>query len=146
MTGCWQKKAMILRYAYTTVYVMDSSAYSHRKGLGFMWVSSLWYVHRNPDIVYSNMLVAVLFSSGPLLILEATNCETEVAGRALCVCKNLKPAWVHPAVFPPAELAVALCVSACVPTHVGSQMLQMALSLFFRICQNGSLHNVRLCA
>lgn len=43
-----------------------------------------------------------------------TNCETEVAGEAWYVCKNFKPAWVHPAVFPPAKLPVALCVSVCV--------------------------------
>ena len=92
------------------------------------------------------MLVAVLFSSGHLLILEATNCETKLAGKALYVCKNFKAVWVHPAVFPPAKLPIALCVSVCMPTHVGSRLLQMALSLFFGICQNGSLYNVQLCA
>lgn len=100
---------------------MDSSAYSHRKGLEFMWISSSWNVHRNPNILFANMLVAILFSSGHLLILEVTNCETKVAGKALCVCKNFKPVWVHPAVLPPAKLPVALCVSVCMPMHVGSQ-------------------------
>lgn len=69
---------------------MDSSASSHRKGLEFMWISSWWNVHRNPNILFSNMLVAILFSSSHLLILEAANCETEVAGKALCVKKKKK--------------------------------------------------------
>lgn len=69
---------------------MDSSVYSHRKGLGFMWITSSWNVHRNPNILFSNMLLAILFSSSHLLILEAANCETKVAGKALCVCKKKK--------------------------------------------------------
>lgn len=95
------------------------------------------------------MLVTILFSSSHLLILEAANCETEVAGKALCICKKkkkIRPAWVHPAVFPSAKLPIALCVSVSMPTHVNSRLLQMALSLFFRICQTEHLYNVQLCA
>lgn len=95
---------------------MDSSAFSHRKGLGFMWMSSLWNAHRNANILFSDMVVAILFSSGHLLILEVTNCETRVAGKAMYACKNVEPTWVHPAAFPPAKLPGALRV--CVHAHI----------------------------
>lgn len=85
-------------------------------------------MHRNPNILFSKTLVAVLYSSGHLLILEVTNCETKVAGKALYVCKE-KSACMSP----------SCSLSSCKASHSSLCVCVHAHARGFLIATNGSV-------
>lgn len=95
---------------------MDSSAFSHRKGLGFMWMSSLWNADRNANILFSDMVVAILFSSGHLLILEVTNWNQSCRKGIVCLQKCW--AYVGPSCSLSSCKACWSPVCVCVHAHI----------------------------
>lgn len=88
-------------------------------------------------------------SSSHLLILEAANCETKVAGKALCVCKktptklglcgSILQSFLLQS-FPLPCVCLCLCPCTWVP------ICYKWLCPFSSGCQNEHLYNVQLCA